>query len=171
MKQKILFIIAFVFVSISTNANTITDRSIFRPIEFIEQGIQFTIFQNGSFDFRFSNNRTINRNYHCSNPEIIKDYHGKVRRVGTVLVDYDRYGRLTRIGDIAIRFNNRTISSIGGLYINYNHFGSINYSGSISRVKHHQKQYHHKIAPVNKKYRKVKSKSKSSRNYKKSRRA
>jgi hypothetical protein len=171
MKQKIFFIITFVLVSISTSANTITDRSIFRPIEFIEQGIQFTIFQNGSFDFRFSNNQSINRSSICSKQEIVKDYHGKVRRVGTVLVDYDRYGRLTRIGNIAIRFNNRAISSIGGLNINYNHFGSIYYSGSVSRVRNYQKQYHHKIAPANKKYKKGRSKLKSSRNYKKSRRA
>jgi hypothetical protein len=174
MRQRAIIIMSFVFFTIALNAKTknISNRSFFSPIEFIEQGVHFTIFQNGTFDFRFAqyNNYNQHRYNGCiTNRRISKDYHGYIRSIGSVTIDYDRYGRLSRIGNIDIRFRNRLVTSVGGLYIHYNNFGYVNYSGTVNRNVHHPKKHHYKVVP--KHYKKNKVKLKSNRRYKKSRRA
>ena len=171
MKQKILIIMAFLFVSLSINAKNTSNYSYFRPIEFVEQGIKFTVFQNGTFEFNFEYNATVrNYNNRC-NRNVIRDRYGKVRRVGTVLINYDRYNRLSRIGNINVGFNNRCISNVGGLYIRYDGFGSFFYSGSVNRI--HPRNNHYYKNPQRGKFNKKqrKSKMKSNKRYKKSRRA
>lgn len=173
MKQKSFIIIALAFFTLSINAKTTTvsKNSYFIPIEFIEQGIQFTIFQNGTFDFRFDSRTNANRSYSLRcNREVVRDRYGKIRRVGNVFVDYDRYGRLTNIGNINIRFRDRCITAIGGLQIHYNNFGFINYSGSVNRNIRPQIQYRNS-SPKHRIHKNKKTKLKSYKKYKKSRRA
>ncbi|WP_298496382.1 hypothetical protein [uncultured Algibacter sp.] len=105
-----------------------------QPITFMERGVEFLIFPDGSFDFNtHSNNdfyndsyyrnntrrRNINSNkrgpnsniQYNSNPylnrgiSISRDRDGIVRRIGNVYLNYDRYGRLSRVGSIFIKYN------------------------------------------------------------------
>ena len=105
-----------------------------QPISFMERGIEFLIFPDGSFDFNthatdvyyddmyYKNNNTrrgsINATYRGPNVsiqltsnrtnrgvQIIHDRNGKVRRIGNVFLNYDRYGNITRAGSVYIRYN------------------------------------------------------------------
>ena len=105
-----------------------------QPIMFVERGIEFLIFPDGSFDFnpnindgfyddtfsrRNSRRSTINATHRGPNSSIkynsnrysnrgvsiSRDRNGKVRRIGNVSVNYDRYGRITRTGSIFMNYN------------------------------------------------------------------
>lgn len=126
-----------------------------QPIIFMERGIEFLIFPDGSFDFNtntstalskgseFNNNLyyknnskrgSINTNIKYSNSSInrgvpiIRDRNGKIRRIGNVFLNYDRYGNITRAGSVFIQYNkgrNSIVNQIGGLRVKYNHWGEI----------------------------------------------
>ncbi len=100
-----------------------------QPIMFVERGIEFLIFPDGSFDF---NTKTYDNNYsdfyyknnsrrgssvnttygvrnkrykHTSNRYnrgvfVSHDRNGKIRRVGNVYLNYDRYGKIKRVGSV-----------------------------------------------------------------------
>ena len=100
---------------------------------FLERGIEFLIFPDGSFDFnthinnghyedtyyRNSNSRrgSINTSYHGPKVNvhyssdfgnrgvsISRDRYGNVRRIGHVYLNYDRYGKITRVGSVFINY-------------------------------------------------------------------
>ncbi|MEL0456437.1 hypothetical protein WJN01_09375 [Flavobacteriaceae bacterium SZ-1-7] len=104
------------------------------PIMFLERGIEFLIFPDGSFDFnthinnnghnddfyfRNSNSRrgSINASYSGPNVSvqyssdfanrgvsISRDRDGKIRRIGHVYLNYNRYGKITRVGSVFIGY-------------------------------------------------------------------
>lgn len=106
-----------------------------QPIVFIERGVEFLIFPDGSFDFNtnidnnyyndiyYKNNsrrsninvayRGPNVNIQYSNARlnrnrgvsIIRDRNGMVRRIGNVFLNYDRVGRITRAGSVFMSYN------------------------------------------------------------------
>lgn len=104
-----------------------------QPIMFVERGIEFMIFPDGSFDFDTnfydpyyndnmyyrSNTRRngINVNYHGPNVSIgfssnnnrgvyvSRDRNGLVRRVGNVNINYNWYGQVSRIGSVFIDYS------------------------------------------------------------------
>ncbi|WP_139959410.1 hypothetical protein [Flavicella sediminum] len=137
MKNYSIAIVAFIFTLFSAQASNTkaSNHSPNSPITFQEQGIEFRVHQNGTFDFRFDtriNNNTRNH-HHYTNPHnvVLKDYRGRITQVGRVGIHYDRYGRLTAIGDIPIRFNNRILIAVGGLQINYSSHGPARYIGNV----------------------------------------
>ncbi|WP_044398060.1 hypothetical protein [Lacinutrix sp. Hel_I_90] len=105
------------------------------PIQFIERGVEFLIFPDGSFDFntniednhnnhddgyyRRSNTRRTSVNgtfgapgtqVRFSTPRdrgviITHDSDGKVRRIGNVFVNYNRIGQVRRLGSVYIQYN------------------------------------------------------------------
>ena len=122
-----------------------------QPISFVERGIEFLIFPDGSFDFNTNNynntqyyndNRrsSINVSYRGPNATISyssrpanhgvyieRDRNGQARRIGDVYLNYDRYGNITRVGSVYINYNrgNGMLKQVGGLTINYNRWGEI----------------------------------------------
>ena len=103
------------------------------PIVFIERGVEFLIFPDGSFDFNtdFGNNvsdvyyrtmrnrrSSVNTTYgapgtanriHYAAPRprgvvITHDSNGKVRRIGNVFINYDRYDRIKRAGSVYMSY-------------------------------------------------------------------
>jgi hypothetical protein len=129
-----------------------------QPITFVERGVEFLIFPDGSFDFNTNDNNSyynsnskrrstnasyngprVNINYSSSQPtgtHISRDRNGSITSVGDVYLNYDRYGRVTRIGSVFINYSrgsNATLSQVGGLHVNYNHYGEImNIQGQIN---------------------------------------
>lgn len=104
-----------------------------QPIVFIERGVEFLIFPDGSFDFNteLENNTsnvyyrantrrnsinttfgapgTVSRVHYYSNPRprgviVTHDSNGKVRRVGNVFINYDRTGRIKRAGSVYMSY-------------------------------------------------------------------
>jgi hypothetical protein len=167
MKKQLLFIAAMLIGLTSATATTAgyavsngedlnnVQYRFAEPIMFIERGVEFLIFPDGSFDFNTeivnhtsnvyyrSNTRrtsvnttygapgTVNRVYY-SNPRptgviITHDANGKVRRIGNVFINYDREGRIKRAGSVYMSYQrgNGLLRQVGGLRVNYNHWGEI----------------------------------------------
>ncbi len=129
-----------------------------QPIMFMERGIEFLIFPDGSFDFntnaqgqyyddgyyyrrntRRSNvnntyrgpNGRINYNTNNRGTYILRDRNGTVRRIGNVYLNYDRFGRITRAGSIFMSYSRGRHSNlfrVGGLQVDYNRWGEIVYA-------------------------------------------
>ncbi|WP_298238318.1 hypothetical protein [uncultured Algibacter sp.] len=104
-----------------------------QPIIFMERGVEFLIFPDGSFDFNTNNynsyynddayyksNRSkrssVNVIYRGPNANmgftnnrnngvyISRDRSGQVRRIGNVFLNYDRLGKITRVGSVFIDY-------------------------------------------------------------------
>lgn len=104
------------------------------PIMFMERGVEFLIFPDGSLDFNthandgyfdddvfYKNNSkrsSINANNRGPNVnvqfrsnrfnrgvQVIRDRFGKVRRVGNVFLNYDRRGNIRRVGSVYINYS------------------------------------------------------------------
>ncbi len=129
-----------------------------QPIVFLERGVEFLIFPDGTFDFNTNNNdayygsnsrrSSINATYNGPRvsvnyssqqrgTHISRDRNGTIRSIGDVYINYDRYGKITRVGSIFMDYSrgrNATLSQVGGLRVNYNHYGQIvNIHGQINR--------------------------------------
>jgi hypothetical protein len=145
MKKQVLFIATMLIGLTSASASTTghvvlngedlnTARYRFaEPIMFIERGVEFLIFPDGSFDFNTelennasnvyyrSNTRrssinttfgapgTVNRGHYYSNPRprgviVTHNNNGQVRSVGNVFINYDRTGRIKRAGSVYMSY-------------------------------------------------------------------
>ena len=126
-----------------------------QPIQFVERGVEFLVFPDGSFDFntnldyaqddfyyRTRNSRrgpAINATFgapgnsvHFVTPRrprgviVTHDRDGKVRRIGNVFVNYNRYDQVKRLGSVYIGYNRYgMVDQVGGLQIRYNRFGEM----------------------------------------------
>ncbi|WP_047546611.1 hypothetical protein [Psychroserpens sp. Hel_I_66] len=134
------------------------------PIVFFERGVEFLIFPDGSFDFNTEIQNNVTNTYYrtprtrrgsvnttygvpgasrdihfgsrSSGVIITHDFEGKVRRIGNVFINYDREGRIKRAGSVYMNYQrgNGLLRQVGGLRINYNHWGEVvNYSGFVNQ--------------------------------------
>jgi hypothetical protein len=146
MKKQVLFI-AMMFIGLTSATATTAGNAVLNgedfnnaryrfaePIVFIERGVEFLIFPDGSFDFNtelqnnvsdvyYRNSRTrrnsVNTTYgspgtvsrinysRSSRPRgiiITHDNNGQVRRIGNVFINYDREGRIKRAGTVYMSY-------------------------------------------------------------------
>ncbi|TGV01604.1 hypothetical protein [Flavivirga rizhaonensis] len=126
-----------------------------QPIMFVERGIEFLIFPDGSFDFNtdayndYYDNSYYKGNSRRSSVNVTYDTRkkrykyspnrysrgisishgkdGKVRRIGNVYLNYDRYGKIKRAGSIYMNYSYRhgKLKQVGGLSVRYNDLGGI----------------------------------------------
>nr|WP_099565795.1 hypothetical protein [Gaetbulibacter sp. 4G1] len=108
-----------------------------QPIMFVERGVEFLVFPDGSFDFNTNYEDTfyndsyyrtrntkrgrVNTTYGAPGSRvkytsyrhrnrgvsISHDRDGKVRRIGSIFLNYDRYGKLKRVGSIYMSYKHR----------------------------------------------------------------
>ncbi len=148
--KKITFILFLFFGTLSTIHSSslykIKAQNGFKfsnedPIQFTERGIEFYVFLDGQFDFNTVSN-VQNPNESCATSSFSRpneigvpvdyDRFGRIRRVGNVFLNYDFYGRIKRIGSILLQYNQFALVQIGGLQIEYNCRGEvINFFGKI----------------------------------------
>ena len=113
-----------------------------QPIKFMERGIKFYVFPNGDVDFntntRFSsqyyyrNGRRYKKRIPHRGVSIQRDYTGRVRRVGNVFINYNRYGNVSRVGSVFIDYHRgRRLKRVGGLSIRYDRYGRARYFGQV----------------------------------------
>ena len=167
MKKQLLFI-AVMLMGLTSATGTTAGHAVlngedfsntrFRfaePIVFIERGVEFLIFPDGSFDFnteianntstvyyrRNTRRTSVNRTYgapgtvsrvHYSPPRtrgviVTHDNNGQVRRIGNVFINYDRHGRIKRAGSVYMSYQRSSglLKQVGGLRVNYNRWGEI----------------------------------------------
>jgi hypothetical protein len=128
------------------NSLDITKRYRFaQPITFVERGVEFFVFPDGSFDFNtnyMANSRRNNINATYNGPRgtinysssraiktnISRDRNGNIRSINNVFVNYDRFGKVTRIGTVFMDYDhgrNGSLTQVGNLRVNYNRWGEI----------------------------------------------
>jgi len=121
-----------------------------QPIMFVEQGIEFLIFQNGDLDlnrkrsvqysknyFRKNSNRKSynNRIYGVAGVEgsyghnrrafISYDRFGRIRNIDNIYISYDHYGRVKRIGSVIMSYYYNKLEQVGRLRLQYNRWGEL----------------------------------------------
>lgn len=142
MKQLALILIGLLTFSGSTYAAD-EDTSIRRGTVydgskyiFVENGIEFSVFPDGEFDFYIPQyvegvNLSVNAgpvgiSFNTGfdyDPYVQYDEFGAVIQIENTPLFYDYYGRLSQAGDIRINYRNNRIARVGGLQIFYNNRG------------------------------------------------
>lgn len=158
--KKIIFLIAGLVLTGFTATATTTEKISFKESTFsrgygnsfifVEDGIEFSIFRDGQFDFNIlRNNSRLNvsigspnvnisfnsgYNYNAyvqydeygaiiqiENTPIYYDYYGRVNQIGRVNISYNHYGHLNRVGGLHVYYNrNRSFSHYSGFINIYN---------------------------------------------------
>ncbi len=141
MKKLVLLFSALIFgtsgiMANSTLENKVAERNAYRfnnSFIFVENGVTFSVYPDGEFDFYIEsyvqgrrNGLTMNSGFDYS-PYAQYDDYGAVIQVENVPVFYDYYGRVSQIGDVDIRYRNNRVRSLGGMYVYYNNRGFYDY--------------------------------------------
>ncbi|MDT7827061.1 hypothetical protein RQM65_00095 [Pricia sp. S334] len=111
---------------------------------FVEDGITFSVYPDGEFDFYIENQVsgrrhgiTFNSGYNY-NPYVQYDDYGAVIQVENVPVFYDHYGRVVQIGDVDIDYRRNRVRRVGGMHVYYNRRGFYDYhTGYINVFNRH----------------------------------
>lgn len=156
MKKLILFFAAIILGGFSATATTNLDnntvstfyRGYGNSFIFVENGIEFSVFPDGQFDFNILRyqpdlaisigNRNANITFNSGfnyNAYVQYDEFGAIIQIENTPIFYDFYGRVVQAGNVNIFYNNfGRINRIGGLYIHYNRFNRFShYTGFINR--------------------------------------
>lgn len=139
MKKTVRFLVVLALGTLSSQIalaeNKIATSTIYRysnPFIFVEEGITFSVYPDGEFDFYIDKRINVAAGTHIGNVEITfnsgynynpyvqYDDYGAVIQVEHIPIYYDYYGRVSRIGRIPIGYINGRIRNIGGLYVYYN---------------------------------------------------
>ncbi|PID71290.1 MAG: hypothetical protein CR985_00545 [Flavobacteriales bacterium] len=159
--KKIVFTLAAIFslslftpVFASENSNNHYPAKYYRDygnaITFVEDGVTFSIFQNGEFDFYINPREGLYANIDFGNvsisynsgynydPYVQYDDYGAIIQIENVPIYYDYYGRIIRAGDVRIDYYGRRLHRVGGLRIQYNVHGHYTHcTGFINRYNRH----------------------------------
>ncbi|WP_282133345.1 hypothetical protein [Cellulophaga baltica] len=123
------------------NAYTNTNSFIF-----VENGITFSVYPDGEFDFYIDERAGVNANVNIGrtnitfnsgydyNPYVQYDDYGAIIQVENVPVYYDYYGRVTEIGEVAINYNNNRVARVGGMYVFYDNRGYYSHNRGFINV-------------------------------------
>ena len=96
-------------------------------VTFFERGIRFHVFLNGDFDFdsRFFRTRRNRR------VPILRDWQGRISRVGNVRIRYDFRGNVRRIGRVTMSYRRGLLRRVGNLSVDYNRWGDPLFFGNV----------------------------------------
>lgn len=140
MRKLVLILTALVLgttgIMASTTDDKVAERNAYRynkSFIFVENGITFSVYPDGEFDFYVNNrignhrrNVTFNSGFDYS-PYAQYDDYGAVIQVENVPVYYDGYGRVSQIGNVDINYRNRRVFSVGNMFVYYNRNGFYDY--------------------------------------------
>jgi len=152
MRNLIFLFTALVLGTASTLAATVEDKVAIRnayrnnnSFIFVENGITFSVYPDGEFDFFIDNrinvganvnygsaNITFNSGYNYNSFVQYDDY-GAVIQIENVPVFYDYYGRVNRIGGVNVWYRNGRVRRLGGMHVYYNNRGFYShYTGYVN---------------------------------------
>ncbi|MGS0527797.1 hypothetical protein ACU8V7_24035 [Zobellia nedashkovskayae] len=155
MKNLVLLFSALIFstsgvMATSTVEDKVAERNAYTNNDsfiFVENGITFSVYPDGEFDFYIDNRVTGRRNGVTFNsgydysPYAQYDDYGAVVQVENVAIYYDYYGRVTQVGDVDISYNNNRVRSVGGMSVFYNRRGFYDYHTGYINVYNRQYVY------------------------------
>ncbi|WP_343486477.1 hypothetical protein [Allomuricauda sp. d1] len=112
---------------------------------FVENGVTFSVYPDGEFDFYIDNQVnvgvgarignvgvTFNSGFNY-NPFVQYDDYGAVIQVENVPIFYDFYGRVSLIGSVDVWYRNGRVRRLGGLNVFWNGAVFSHYTGFINR--------------------------------------
>ena len=136
--KKVLLSIFTVLMIISTSEAKIAVTSnndafglkyqVDEAVTFIERGIRFHVYLNGEFDF---DSHFYLRNRWNNQVSVFTDYRGRITRVGNVRIRYNSRGDVRRIGSVTMSYRGGWLQRVGNLTINYNRWGNAMFSGQV----------------------------------------
>lgn len=161
MKNLLFFIAGFILTGLTVNASTTNSNNLItstyiggygNSFIFVENGIEFSVFPDGQFDFNIlRGNSRFNASFnspHVSisfnsgydyNAFVQYDEFGAVIQIENTPIFYDYYGRITQAGNVNIRYNNfGYVNRVGGLYVHYNRYNVFSHcTGFINIYNRH----------------------------------
>ena len=116
-------------------------------VTFVEKGIQFHVFLNGDFDFNTltRNSRYYNYNgntYSNKSLRIVRDYKGRIKRIGRNYIRYNYKGDVTRIGNIKLYYKRGLLRRVGDLEVSYNRWGEPYFYGNVNRYSNYDADFY-----------------------------
>ena len=153
MKKVIALVIGLIVMSYSSLTASVVseDSHIFgfygNSYIFVENGVEFSVFPDGQFDFIYVGNNVNGVSVSVGSPNVNisfnsgynydlyvqYDDYGAVIQVEDIPIYYDHYGRIIQAGSVKIRYYNSRLVQVGGLYIHYDAFGYYShYTGYIN---------------------------------------
>ncbi|MBL4725007.1 MAG: hypothetical protein JKY73_06505, partial [Lutibacter sp.] len=112
---------------------------------FVEHGVTFSVFQNGEFDFYINPRRGLHVGYQGNGINISfnsgynydayvqYDNYGAIIQIEDIPIYYDYYGRVDRIGNVNLNYRFGRLSRLGQLHVYYDNHGYYShYSGYIN---------------------------------------
>jgi hypothetical protein len=161
MKKLATLVFSFLLIGITAKATSVTlnnsEEIIYNRYDgnayiFVEGGVEFSVFADGQFDFAYvgPNHGTevtisspnVNVSFNAGHDyEMFVQYddYGAVIQVEDVPIYYDGYGRITQAGTVDIQYNDTRIVRLGGLYVNYDHYGY--YAGCTGYINVYNRFY------------------------------
>lgn len=147
MKRLAVLLAGFIFTSMSGWANDWNSNSN-QAFIFTENGIEFSVFQDGQFDFFIPNSgpnvsagfRTSNVNFSFNtgynyNPYVQYDSYGAVIQIQNTPIFYDNFGRIHQVGSIYMDYTSLgRLNRIGGLQLFYRNNMLWRQSGFINHI-------------------------------------
>ena len=139
MKKLIIALTGIFFLTATTveakrmDTSTTTANAFNESIAFVEQGITFSVYNDGEFDFFINRlqtglsgninaagvNITFNSGYDY-NPYVQYDDYGAIIQIENTPIYYDYYGRVYRIGNIHMNYDGfGNLIQVGGLQVYY----------------------------------------------------
>ncbi len=135
-----------------------------QSVRFVENGVLFEVFTDGTFEFEAANctttpyrygrrnrnvvyNRNVNNRrgrrggFYNQNLRIKTDHYGNVIGINNICIGYKRNGKVKQIGSIPIYHQRGFMVQVGGMTIEYNHFGNIR--NTHGRINRHNRQVWH----------------------------
>ncbi len=120
------------------------------PFIFVEEGITFSVYPDGEFDFYINERVAVGANVNFGNtsitfnsgynydPYVQYDDYGAVIQVENIPIYYDYYGRVSQLGNVNIWYRNGRVHRIGGMYMYYNPRGVFtHYTGYVNIYNRH----------------------------------
>lgn len=156
MKKLVLFMTAVALGTLGSQASKMdetmtlaTSHGYGNSFIFVENGVTFSVYPDGEFDFYMDNRVnvgvgaqignvgiTFNSGYNY-NPYVQYDDYGAVIQVENIPIYYDYYGRVSRIGDVDIYYNHGRVRRIGGMHVYYNGAVFSHFTGFINIYNRH----------------------------------
>lgn len=132
MKKGVLIVLGMLMIASSVEAKKsenlpnrfgVNYYAYNNAVNFFENGIEFFVFTNGDFDFdiNFTNRRL----------PIDRDFRGRITRIGNVSLRYDFRGNVTRIGGISMGYFRDRLTRVGNLRVSYNRWGDPIFNGNV----------------------------------------
>jgi hypothetical protein len=159
--KNLVFILGAFLLSSSVQAISAEDKVAFstayfnnNSVIFIENGVTFSVYPDGEFDFYIDNRVNIGANINLGranltfnsgfdyNPFVQYDDYGAVIQIENIPIYYDYYGRVNQIGGININYNNGRLRRVGGLYVYYNNRGLFSRFNGYVNFYNRQYVYH-----------------------------